>query len=111
MSRPITPDEFDAVIHERVRLGIVSALAVVSEMSFNELKEELGLTDGNLSAHATKLEQAGYIVIEKSFKGKRPHTAMRLTRKGRRAFQRYLELLERIVARGRDTTGKEEDDA
>ena len=102
MSTPIQPDDLDALIHERARLSIVAALAVASEMSFNELKDQLGLTDGNLSAHATKLEAAGYIEIEKSFRGRRPHTAMRLTRKGRQAFQRYLALLQRIVERGRD---------
>ena len=108
MSGPITPDDIDAVIHERVRLGIVSALAVSAEMSFNELKDALSVTDGNLSAHATRLESAGYIEIEKSFRGRRPHTAMRLTPKGRQAFQRYLALLQEIVDRGRASPGSGE---
>lgn len=109
MSAPIPPHEIDAVIHERVRLAIVSALAVAPEMSFTELKNELGLTDGNLSAHASKLEAAGYIAIDKSFRGRRPHTAMRLTREGRKAFRRYLDLLQQIVDRGRASPGTEED--
>ncbi len=76
MSQRIKPDDIDAVIHERVRLAIVSALAVAPELSFNELKEMLSLTDGNLSAHARTLDEAGYIVIEKTFRGRRPHTTM-----------------------------------
>jgi DNA-binding MarR family transcriptional regulator len=99
MTEPLKPDNIDAVIHERVRLSIVSALAVAPQLSFNELKEMLGLTDGNLSAHARTLEEAGYIVVEKSFQGRRPHTTMRLTSPGRKAFQRYLETLRQIVAR------------
>lgn len=100
MTEPIKPDDIDAVIHERVRLSIVSALAVSPQLSFGELKEMLGLTDGNLSAHSRTLEEAGYIVVEKSFRGRRPYTAMRLTPKGRRAFGRYLETLRQIVDRG-----------
>ena len=79
MSEPVKPDDIDAVIHERVRLAIVSALAVSPQLSFNELKSMLQLTDGNLSAHSRTLEDAGYIVVEKSFRGRRPYTAMRLT--------------------------------
>jgi DNA-binding MarR family transcriptional regulator len=99
MSQPIKPDDIDAVIHERVRLAIVAALAVSPQLSFNELKSMLDLTDGNLSAHARTLEEAGYIVVEKSFRGRRPYTAMRLTPKGRRAFERYLNMLRQIVER------------
>jgi len=100
MSEPIKPGDIDAVIHERARLSIVSALAVTPELSFNQLKEMLGLTDGNLSVHSRTLEEAGYLVVEKSFRGRRPHTAMRLTAQGRRAFGRYLETLRQIVDRG-----------
>jgi DNA-binding MarR family transcriptional regulator len=100
MTEPFKPDDIDAVIHERVRLAIVSALAVSPELSFNDLKEMLGLTDGNLSAHSRTLDEAGYIVIEKTFQGRRPHTTMRLTLKGRRAFERYLATLRQIVDRG-----------
>ena len=101
MHKPIQPDQIDAVIHERARLAIVSALAVVPHMSFKELKESLSLTDGNLSVHSRKLEDAGYIEIEKTFCGRRPHTTMRLTRKGRRAFERYLAALQQIIDLGR----------
>ena len=100
MKDPIKPDDIDAVIHDRVRLSIVSALAVSAQLSFNELKTMLSLTDGNLSAHSRKLDEAGYIVIEKSFRGRRPYTAMRLTAKGRKAFERYLETLRQIVDGG-----------
>jgi len=100
MSGPITPDDIDTVIHERVRLAMVSSLAVAPEMSFNELRTSLGITDGNLSAHARALEAADYIAIRKSFRGRRPLTTMRLTPKGRSAFQRYLQVLRRVVEGG-----------
>jgi DNA-binding transcriptional ArsR family regulator len=100
MKESIKPDDIDPVIHERVRLAIVSALAVAPEMSFNELKSTLGLSDGNLSAHATSLQQAGYIEIEKTFKGRRPHTTMRLSRLGKKAFANYLETLQKIIGKG-----------
>jgi len=96
----IRPDEIDYVIHERVRLAIVSALAVTPELSFNELKEMLSLTDGNLSAHSRTLEEAGYISVEKTFQGRRPLTTMRLSTKGRKAFQRYLDMLRQVIAQG-----------
>jgi len=100
MSQPIKPDDIDAIIHERVRLAIVSALAVAPELSFNELKAMLSLTDGNLSAHSRTLEEAGYIVLEKTFRGRRPHTTMRLSPKGRRAFERYVGTLRQIIDKG-----------
>ncbi|MEN6405775.1 MAG: transcriptional regulator [Thermoguttaceae bacterium] len=100
MNDPIKPEDFDAVIHERVRLSIVAALAVSPQLSFAELKSMLGLTDGNLSAHARTLDEAGYIVVEKTFRGRKPYTEMRLTAKGRRAFDRYLATLRQIVDRG-----------
>jgi DNA-binding MarR family transcriptional regulator len=100
MRKQIVPENIDAVIHERVRLSIVSTLAVAPEMSFKELKDMLALTDGNLSAHSRTLEEAGYIEIEKSFRDRRPHTTMRLTQKGRDAFQRYLEMLRAIIDLG-----------
>jgi len=105
MSESIRPDDIDEIIHERVRLAIVSALAVSPELSFNELKAMLSLTDGNLSAHARTLEEAGYIVIEKSFQGRRPHTAMRLSPKGRRAFERYVQTLRQIINREGEAQG------
>ena len=97
MNDSIKPDDIDPVIHERVRLSIVSTLAVAPEMSFNELKSTLGLSDGNLSAHATSLQKAGYIEIAKTFKGRRPHTAMRLTPIGQRAFHDYVETLRKLI--------------
>ncbi len=100
MNEPLKPERLDAVIHERVRLAMVAALAVSPELSFNELKAMLGLTDGNLSAHSRTLEEAGYIVVEKTFQGRRPHTAMRLTLKGRKAFGRYLGTLRQIIDQG-----------
>ena len=104
MNEPVKPDDIDAVIHERARLAIVAALAVSAELSFNELKSMLGLTDGNLSAHSRTRDEAGYIVVEKSFRGRRPYTALRLTPKGRKAFSRYLETLRQIVDRGSHAT-------
>jgi DNA-binding MarR family transcriptional regulator len=100
MSQPVRPDDFDAVIHERVRLAMVAALAATPEMSFSELKSALGVTDGNLSAHARALEEAGYIAVSKTFRERRPHTALRLTPSGRAAFRGYLEALRRIVEQG-----------
>ena len=100
VSDSIKPDDIDHVIHERVRLAIVSALAVAPELSFNELKEMLSLTDGNLSAHARTLEEAGYIAVKKTFHGRRPLTTMRLSAKGRKAFQRYVDMLRQIIDRG-----------
>jgi len=100
VSDSLKPDDIDEVIHERVRLAIVSALAVAPELSFSELKDMLSLTDGNLSAHARTLEESGYISVQKTFQGRRPLTTMRLSSKGRKAFQRYLEMLRQIIARG-----------
>lgn len=100
MSGPVKPDDIDAVIHERVRLAIVAALAVSPQLSFAELKSMLELTDGNLSAHSRTLEEAGYIIVEKSFRGRRPYTEMQLTPQGRKAFERYLAMLRQIVDRG-----------
>lgn len=87
----------DAVIHERVRLGIVSALAVNERLRFADLKALLGLTDGNLSVHARRLEEAGYLEVEKSFEGRIPRTDFRLTATGRAALARYLATMEGLV--------------
>ncbi len=91
------PHEFDRVIHERVRLGIVSALAANESLTFNELKQALDSTDGNLSVHARKLEDAGYIACTKSFEGRVPKTTYRLTAQGRRALQKYLDHMEALI--------------
>jgi len=94
--------DLDRVIHERLRLGIVSALAVNDRLSFNELKRLLDTTDGNLSVHARKLEDADYIACEKSFAGRVPKTEYRLTAAGRRALERYLAHMEAIIKAVRD---------
>ncbi|MGE3960108.1 MAG: winged helix-turn-helix domain-containing protein [Dehalococcoidia bacterium] len=95
--------QLDAVIHERTRLAIVSALAANDRLSFVELKTLLDATDGNLSAHARKLEEAGYIVAHKRFEGRLPRTEYELTPAGRDALGRYVEHMEALirVARGR----------
>ena len=87
----------DRIIHERVRLGIVSALAVNDTLSFNELKELLSVTDGNLSVHARKLEEAGYVACKKSFEGRIPRTEYRITAAGRRALERHLAHLTAVI--------------
>lgn len=92
-----THHDLDQLIHERVRLAIVSALAVTPRMSFNELKAQLRITDGNLSVHARRLEEAGYLDCQKSFEGRVPHTEFRLTAAGRRALQRYLDHMEALI--------------
>ena len=89
--------ELDRVIHERMRLAIVSALAVNDSLTFNELKQLLATTDGNLSVHARKLEDAGYITCRKSFEGRVPRTDYSLTAAGRRALERYLDHMEAII--------------
>lgn len=94
--------ELDRLIHERVRLGIVSALAVNQSLAFNELKGMLGLTDGNLSVHARKLEEAGYVDCTKSFEGRTPRTEYRLTDAGRRALTAYLNHMEALIQAVRD---------
>ncbi len=87
----------DPVIHERVRLGIISALAVNEVLSFNDLKGLLEITDGNLSVHARKLEEAGYVRCTKSFVGRQPRTEFKLTGSGRRALENYLEQMESVI--------------
>ncbi len=89
--------DLDRLIHERMRLGIVSALAVNDHLSFNDLKRLLKTTDGNLSVHARKLEEAGYIACEKYFEGRVPKTEYRLAPPGRRALERYLDHMEAII--------------
>ncbi len=91
------PAELDRLIHERIRLGIVSALAADPSLSFNDLKKLLRTTDGNLSVHARKLEEAGYIQCEKYFEGRMPRTLYRLTAAGRQALQGYLDRMEALI--------------
>ncbi len=92
----------DRLIHERMRLGIVSALAVNRSLTFNELKALLKTTDGNLSVHARKLEEADYIVCTKSFDGRLPKTEYRLTGAGRRALEKYLDHMEALIRATRE---------
>jgi DNA-binding HxlR family transcriptional regulator len=89
--------DLDRLIHERIRLGIVSALAVNASLSFNELKALMKTTDGNLSVHARKLEEAQYVVCKKSFDGRVPRTEYRLTASGRRALERYLDHMAALI--------------
>jgi DNA-binding MarR family transcriptional regulator len=98
---PLAP-ELDRLIHERMRLGIVSALAVNPSLTFNELKALLRTTDGNLSVHARKLEEAAYINCTKMFDGRLPKTKYRLTAAGRRAFERYLDHMEALIRAARE---------
>ena len=93
----------DNLIHHRIRLGIVSALAAVESLTFNELKALLETTDGNLSVHARKLEEADYVTCTKSFDGRRPRTEYRLTAVGRRELTRYLSHMEALIRATRDT--------
>ena len=92
----------DRVIHERTRLAIVSALAVNASLTFNDLKQLLRVTDGNLSVHARKLEDSGYIAYTKSFDGRMPKTEYRLTAPGRRALEKYLDHMEALIQATRE---------
>jgi DNA-binding HxlR family transcriptional regulator len=104
--RPAAPQpvsaNLDRLIHERIRLGIVSALAVNRSLTFNELKALLKTTDGNLSVHARKLEEADYIVCTKSFDGRLPKTEYRLTGAGRKALEHYLDHMEALIRATRE---------
>lgn len=94
---------FDRLVYERVRLGIMSALAVNEQLTFNELKALFEVSDGNLSAHARKLEEAGYIACSKTFERRRPKSEYRLTAVGRKALHRYLEHIEAVIKATRRT--------
>ena len=95
--------ELDRLIHERARLGIISALAVNDSLSFNDLKRLLKTTDGNLSVHARKLEEAGYVSCHKFFEGRIPRTEYRLITAGRRALDQYLRDMEAVIRLARET--------
>ncbi len=96
------PQDLDRLIHERIRLGIVSALAVNDSLSFNDLKKLLKTTDGNLSVHARKLEEAAYITCAKYFDGRLPKTEYRLAPAGRRALEHYLDHMEALIRAARE---------
>ena len=103
---PGEPLELDSLVHHRMRLGIVSALAANDSLSFSELKALMQTSDGNLSVHARKLEEAEYITCVKSFEGRRPHTEYRLAPAGRRALERYLDHMEALIHVTRDTLAR-----
>ena len=96
------PLALDRLIHERIRLGILSALAATDSLSFNDLKKLLETTDGNLSVHARKLEEANYIACTKSFENRVPKTEYSITPAGRRAFERYLDHMEALIRAARE---------
>jgi len=87
----------DEVIHQRTRLSIMATLAGVASLEFGEVKAELGLTDGNLSAHLAALDKAGYVKIVKTFRGKKPLTTLAMTARGRKALERYVRALQAIL--------------
>lgn len=97
-----TAASLDRLIHERTRLAIISALAVNTSLTFNELKDLLRVSDGNLSVHARKLEDAGYIICMKSFAGRLPKTEFRLASSGRRALEKYLDHMEALIRATRE---------
>lgn len=94
---PSAIGSLDRLIHERLRLGILSALSVNEALNFNELKDILEVTDGNLSDHARKLEVAGYIVVRKGYNGRKPQTVYALTKKGKQALRNYLETMQEVI--------------
>ncbi|MGH9734046.1 MAG: winged helix-turn-helix domain-containing protein [Candidatus Acidiferrales bacterium] len=106
MATPAPPEapaaNLDRVIHERTRLAIISALAVNESLTFRELKQLLGASDGNLSVHARKLEDAGYVACAKSFANRLPKTEYRLTSAGRRALEKYLDHMEALIRATRE---------
>ena len=97
MSKHTDHNLIDEVIHQRTRLAVMATLAGVDGLDFNDLKAQLGLTDGNLSTHLAALERAGYVRIHKSFKGKKPRTSVAQTARGRSALERYVALLQGIL--------------
>lgn len=96
-ARPARVRDLDRLIHERMRLGIISALAANESLTFNDLKKLLKTTDGNLSVHARKLEEASYVSCTKSFEGRMPRTEYRLTAEGRKALEHYLDHMEALI--------------
>ncbi len=103
--KPVS-DELDRLVHERVRLGIVSALAAEERLSFGDLKAVLKTSDGNLSVHARKLENAGYIEVTKGFEDRKPKTEYSLTAKGRKALDTYIDRMETLLGEAREALEK-----
>jgi DNA-binding MarR family transcriptional regulator len=102
MAGSVVAEDLDRLIHERIRLGIVSALAANDSLPFADLRDILGTTDGNLSVHARKLEDAGYVRVTKGFEDRKPRTEYSLTAKGRRALETYLARMEQILSAARE---------
>lgn len=102
-AEPKDAQRLDRLIHDRVRLGILSALSAADAMSFGDLKQALEVSDGNLSVHARKLEEAGYLVCDKTFVGRTPRTDFRLSPAGRRAFEKYLNHMDALISAARKT--------
>jgi len=109
MSAKRLHDRIDETIHQRTRLAIMATLAGVESLDFNELKSQLGLTDGNLSTHLSALERARYIRIAKSFRGRKPRTTVTQTAKGTAALANYVSLLQGILDQARPKTGRSRD--
>jgi len=105
-SAPVAATSLDRLLHDPMRLGIASALAAGGELSFTDLRASLRATDGNLSVHARKLEDAGYVACEKSFDGRTPRTAFSLTAAGRRALGKYLDHMDAIIRAARTGSGR-----
>jgi DNA-binding MarR family transcriptional regulator len=101
MSKEQPHDLLDETIHQRTRLAIMATLAGLESLDFNDLKAQLGLTDGNLSTHASALERAGFVKIAKTFEDKKPRTAISMTTKGRAALEKYISLLKGILGKAR----------
>lgn len=101
MAERKTHNLIDEVIHQRTRLAIMATLAGVESLGFNEIKAELGLTDGNLSTHLAALERAGYVRIRKAFKLRKPQTTLAITAKGRKALGKYVDRLQEILSKAR----------
>ena len=96
-ARPRRPERLDRLVHDRTRLAILAALAASETLSFTELKTITATTDGNLSVHARRLEEAGYVRCEKTFAGRTPRTEYRLSAAGRRAFEKYLDHMDALI--------------
>ena len=102
MAKDTRHNLIDETIHQRTRLAIMAALAGVEHLEFNELKRQLGLTDGNLSTHAAALQRAGYVKIDKTFRGRKPLTKLAMTAKGRKALGNYINILQSILRKTRE---------
>ena len=102
---PFDHSAFDDIIHGRIRLGVVAYLASVESALFTELRDKVGATDGNLSAHVGKLEEAGYVSVAKSFAGRKPQTRLALTHRGRQAWNNWLDRIEKLT-RAAAATGR-----